>query len=131
MRRAHFGEGYGGFPEQAQVLEEENDHLENSLREKVKELKVVYDTTVQGLIMNSDESEYRDQVTIKIGNEVRSQNDFLHGMENDFDNTGGFLQSTMNRVTAMAKAGHNRYIVYLFLFSLSVFFVIWVILKSR
>lgn len=35
------GEGYGGFPEQAQVLEEENDHLENSLREKVKELKVV------------------------------------------------------------------------------------------
>ena len=37
----HLGEGYGGFPEQTQGLEEENDHLENSLREKVKELKVV------------------------------------------------------------------------------------------
>ena len=35
------GDSYGGFPEQSQVLEEENDHLQDSLREKVKELKVV------------------------------------------------------------------------------------------
>jgi len=51
--------------------------------------------------------------------------------DNDFDNSTGFLQSTMNRVTAMAKAGHHCYLLYLFLFACFVFFVCWLIIKTQ
>lgn len=94
----------------SQIVEEENDSVTEMLRDKVTALK---------------------KVTIDIGQEVREQNRTLNEMDTEFDKSGGFLRSTMNRVTAMAKAGHNCYILYLLLFAMFVFFVCWVIIKTR
>ena len=51
--------------------------------------------------------------------------------DQEFDGTGGFLGSTMKRVQAMARAGHNRYIWYLLLFCIFVFFICWLLMKFR
>ncbi|XP_013407003.1 BET1 homolog [Lingula anatina] len=107
MRRAHAGDGSYG---QSQMIEEENDSLTNSLSDKVKALK---------------------SLTIDIGTEVREQNKFLNDFDNDMDNSSGILGATMGRLTAMARAGHNKFIWYLLLFSLFVFFVLWLIIKTR
>jgi blocked-early-in-transport protein 1 len=110
MRRAHLAEGLIGSQYGSEMVEEENSRMADVLADKVKNLK---------------------SLSIDIGHEVREQNKFLKGMDNDFDNSTGFLQSTMNRVTAMAKAGHNCYLLYLFLFACFVFFVCWLIVKTR
>lgn len=94
----------------SQIIEEENDSITEMLRDKVTALK---------------------KVTIDIGQEVREQNRLINDMDTEFDKGGGFLRSTMNRVTAMAKAGHNCYILYLLLFAMFVFFVCWLIIKTR
>jgi blocked-early-in-transport protein 1 len=121
MRRSHLVGGYepatassGGsqFGSQygSQLVEEENDKMADVLSDKVKALK---------------------SLSIDIGNEVREQNKFLKSMDTDFDNSGGFLRSTMSRVTAMARAGHNCHIFYLLLFACFVFFICWLIIKTR
>lgn len=92
------------------MVEEENDGLTEMLADKVRALK---------------------KVTIDIGDEVKQQNKLLQDMDSEFDKSGGFLRSTMNRVTAMAKAGHNCYILYLILFAMFVFFVCWLIIKMQ
>lgn len=106
------GDAYTGsnLGSSSQMLEEENDNLAEQLTDKVKALK---------------------KVTIDIGNVVREQNDLIGNMDTEFDKSGGFLRSTMNRVTTMARAGHNCYILYLLLFAMFVFFVCWVIIKTR
>ncbi|KAK2147710.1 hypothetical protein LSH36_540g01076 [Paralvinella palmiformis] len=106
MRRQHLADNYGY--QGNQLVEEENDEMTQGLSDKVKTLK---------------------SLTIDIGTEVKEHNRFLAQMETDFENTGGFLGSTMKRVQAMARAGHNCYIWYLLLFSLFVFFVIWLLVK--
>ncbi|GAB6022092.1 protein transport protein bet1 [Chamberlinius hualienensis] len=70
-------------------------------------------------------------LSIDIGHEIREQKKLLDDMDNDFDRTGGFLNATVDRVGRMLKAGYNRYIFYLILFSLFVFFCIWVIVRFR
>jgi len=113
MRRAHLGnENYGGqYSHQTQsMLEEENDDMADNLSGKIKALK---------------------SLTIDIGSEVREQNAFLKQMDNDFDGSTGLLGSTMKRVTDLAKAGHFRFIFYLLAFSMFVFFICWLIIKSR
>lgn len=111
MRRAHLGDSYvtNNFGS-SQIVEEENDNLTEMLRDKVTALK---------------------KVTIDIGQEVRDQNRLINDMDTEFDKSGGFLRSTMSRVTAMAKAGHNCYILYLLLFAMFVFFICWLIIKMR
>lgn len=52
-------------------------------------------------------------------------------MNTDFDSGGGILKSTMGRLVRMSRAGHNRYIFYLILFSFFVFFVIYILMKIR
>lgn len=117
MRRAHIDHAHGSANAngqygntQTQMIEDENQELEDSLSKKVNVLKFF---------------------AIDIGNEVREQNKMLNNMDDDFDKSGGFLGATMKRVQMMARAGHNRYIFYLLAFCLLVFFVCWIITKSR
>ncbi|ESO12975.1 hypothetical protein HELRODRAFT_159569 [Helobdella robusta] len=91
-------------------IEEENDQLEKDLKNKVGLLK---------------------KVTIDIGHEVREQNKLLKEMDDDFDKSTGFLKSTMARVKKIAKSGHFYIYIYLLLFAAFVFFVIWLIMKTR
>lgn len=49
--------------------------------------------------------------------------------DNEFDSAGGFLGKAMGRVKKLAS-GHQSYIVvYLALFSFTVFFIIWLLVK--
>ncbi|XP_035210995.1 BET1 homolog [Stegodyphus dumicola] len=108
MRRGHINESYAEYDRNS--VEEENEYLVDGLKTKITALK---------------------SLSIDIGHEVRSQNQVLREMDDDFDSTSGFLSSTMGRVVKLAKAGHNRYILYLLLFSFFVFGVIYVILKFQ
>ncbi|ELU09788.1 hypothetical protein CAPTEDRAFT_191618 [Capitella teleta] len=104
----NYGTKYG--QQTSSHIEEENEQLTGQLSDKVRALK---------------------SLTIDIGHEVRESNKLISDMDNDFDKTTGFLQRTMGRVTAMARAGHHRFIWYLLAFSLFVFFVIWILTKAR
>lgn len=66
-----------------------------------------------------------------MGEEIREQNKFLNGMDKDFDSTFGGLTNSMARLKKIAMAGHNRYYFYLILFSFFVFFIIYLIMKTR
>jgi blocked-early-in-transport protein 1 len=94
--------------ESHQMMEQENDRLANELTSKVSALK---------------------HLTIDIGNEVRNQNRLLGDMDDEFDSSGGLLQSTMGRLTKMSKAGHHKLMWYLILFALFVFFVCYLSIK--
>ncbi|CAB4004823.1 BET1 homolog [Paramuricea clavata] len=95
--------GYGA-PQQKHMLEEENDRMVDDLSNKVQALK---------------------SLTIDIGNEVRTQNKMLKGMDDDFDKSGTFLSATMGRLTALTKKGHHWVMCYLLLFCLFVFFAVY------
>ncbi|XP_046986647.1 BET1 homolog [Schistocerca americana] len=113
MRRAHAGQFYEPVPtnvDHGDILEEENEKMTALLRDKIHDLKAV---------------------TLEIGNEVKYQEKLLNHMADDFDRTGGFLKNTMNRVVRLGKGSHNHYILYLFIFSFSVFFTLWLVLKMR
>ncbi|XP_044016865.1 BET1 homolog isoform X2 [Aphidius gifuensis] len=114
MRRSHSGErGYGYEPVPTtshNLLEDENEQLEDELQHKIHALKTL---------------------SIDIGAEVKYQDKLLRGIDDDFERTSGSLTSSISRVVRMAKASHNYYILYLFLFSIFVFFVLWIILKFK
>ncbi|XP_071509863.1 BET1 homolog [Diadema setosum] len=114
MRRAAGGggassggsQGYGDY----NAIEEENEQLAEGLRSKVSALK---------------------SLSIDIGNEVREQNKLVNEMEHEFDAGGGFLRATMGRLTRLSRSGLQCHYLYLFLFAAFVFFIIYVILKTR
>ncbi|KAL1139331.1 hypothetical protein AAG570_006317 [Ranatra chinensis] len=113
MRRSHAGHYYEPVPTQSDAtgtLEEENDQMTDQLKKKIDVLK---------------------SLSIDIGAEVRYQDRLLNDMDEDFERTGGFLGNTMNRVLRLSKGGHNYYILYLFLFSIVVFFILYIVLKFR
>lgn len=91
-------------------METENDQLVNGLRTKVSALK---------------------SLTLDMGDEIKSQNLFLKSMDNEFDSTWGLLSSSMARVKKLALSGHNRIYLYLALFSLFVFFFVYIIIRFR
>ncbi|CAG7730601.1 unnamed protein product [Allacma fusca] len=99
--------GFNGYMADSAV-ETENDRLTDELKDKIRRMKVL---------------------SIDIGTEVKSQNQYLREMDDDFDNAGGFLGKAMNRVKSLAKGSHNYIILYLFLFSLFVFLLLWLIIK--
>ena len=68
-------------------------------------------------------------LSIDIGNEVRTQNRLLGDMDDEFDSSGGLLQSTMARLTNISKAGHHKLMWYLILFALVVFFVCYIAIR--
>ncbi|XP_052798335.1 BET1 homolog isoform X2 [Mya arenaria] len=114
MRRTHMA-GEGGWGEAQyqptqDMLEQENSRHEELLSTKVKALK---------------------SLTIDIGAEVRDQNKMLHGMDDDFDSSGGLLEASMRRLKAITRMGGHRQMLYLILFCLFVFVVCWLIVRSR
>lgn len=114
MRRTP-GYNYQPLPQNApgsshDVLEEENERLETELQGKIGALK---------------------SLTIDIGDEVRFQDKLLRGIDDDMDRTGGFLSNTMGRVVRLGRNGQQKYMCYMFLFVLVVFFVLYISLKFR
>lgn len=99
-----------GYQPTQEMLEQENDRQEELLSGKVKALK---------------------SLTIDIGNEVRDQNKFLKGMDDDFDSSSNLLQATMGRLKFITKSGSCKQMCYLLLFCLFVFFICWIIIRSR
>jgi len=94
--------------ESHQMMEQENDRMADELSGKVRALK---------------------SLSIDIGNEVRTQNSLLGDMDDEFDSSGGLLQSTMARLTNISKAGHHKLMWYLILFALFVFFICYLSIK--
>ncbi|KAI4478733.1 BET1 homolog [Polistes fuscatus] len=113
MRRSHSG-GYNYEPvpttSSQNVFEDENEKMTEELSTKIHALK---------------------SLSIDIGTEVKYQDKVLRGMDDDFERTSGSLSASVGRVLRLAKAGHNYYILYLFLFSIAVFFVLWIVLKFK
>lgn len=92
------------------ALEEDNDAMADELKDKVQMLK---------------------SLSLDIGDEVKYQDRLLREMDDDFEKTGGFLGNTMNRVLRIGKGRHNYYILYLFIFSIVVFFILYIVIKFR
>ncbi|KAI1280771.1 BET1 -like protein [Halotydeus destructor] len=109
-RRTPYHHGQWNGASDSVYVENENDQLVNGLRNKVGTLR---------------------SLTLDMGDEIKSQNSILGDMDSEFDSVWGKLSSSMSRVTRLAKAGHNRYILYLIGFSFFVFFVIYVIMKTK
>lgn len=118
MRRAQ-GYGYQPLPQadsrpttsnNTDMLEDENQQMAEELKGKIGALK---------------------SLSIDIGNEVRYQDKLLRGFDDDMDRTGGFLGNTMARVVRLGKNGHQKYMLYMFLFALFVFLLLYFILKIR
>lgn len=93
-----------------EILEDENDQLIDEMAHKINALK---------------------KVSIDIGDEVRGQNRFLGKMDEEFDSAGGLLASSMKRVKNMGKAGHNRWMCYMMIFIILVFFLCYYIISWR
>ncbi|XP_001600460.1 BET1 homolog isoform X2 [Nasonia vitripennis] len=111
MRRTHSGYGYEPLPStSSHSLEEENDQMAEQLKEKISALK---------------------SLSIDIGTEVKYQNKMLGDMDDDFERTSGSLSGSVARILRMAKGSHNYHIMYLFLFSIAVFFFVWIFLKFK
>ncbi|KPP73896.1 BET1 protein-like [Scleropages formosus] len=133
------------------VYEEDNEHLQEGLRAKVKALK---------------------HLSIDIGTEVKFQNKMLQEMlqgvrravlfvqglrtlpasiaagslmhsiihnglfrrssqDSDFDSTGGLLGATMGRLKALSRGSQTKIFCYVLLFALFVFFVLYWVIKLR
>ncbi|XP_056647776.1 BET1 homolog [Diorhabda sublineata] len=110
MRRAHAGNYYEPLPQNSNEIEDENDRVTSELQEKIGVLK---------------------SLSIDIGNEVKYQDKLLRDIDDDMDRTGGFLGTTMSKVLKLSKGSHNYYILYLFVFSIVVFFILYLVLKFR
>ncbi|KZC06152.1 PREDICTED: BET1 homolog [Dufourea novaeangliae] len=110
MRRAHTNYAYEPVPSTSSQngLEDENERMTEHLKDKIHALK---------------------SLSIDIGNEVQYQDKMLRGMDEDFERTGGSLTASVARVFRLSKGSHHYYILYLFLFSIVVFFVLWISLK--
>ncbi|XP_054574457.1 BET1 homolog [Eptesicus fuscus] len=117
MSRAGLGEGvpsgnygnYGHANSGYSAREEENKHTERMRRQ----VKVIRD------------------LTIEIGEEVKTQNKLLAEMDSQFDSTTGFLGRTMEKLKILSRGSQTKLMCYMVLFSLFVFFVIYWIIKLR
>ena len=110
MRRSNNGYNDMNDIRNSEIIERENDQLLNNLSGKVAALK---------------------SLTIDIGNEVKEQNKYLNGMDDDFNFGEGLLGSTMKRLQVMAAKSNKRFTLYLVLFSFAVFLLIYYIVKWR
>ena len=113
MRRANgSGRYYEPLPQYcgADTLEEENDAMTDELKDKVQMLK---------------------SLSVDTGDEVKYQERLLREIDDDFEKTGGVLGNTMNRLLRIGKGRHNYYILYLVIFSIVVFFILYLVIKFR
>ncbi|KAH0955252.1 hypothetical protein HN011_000032 [Eciton burchellii] len=113
MRRSHSGSyNYEPLPNTSNhnTMEDENERMTEELKDKIHALK---------------------SLSIDIGTEVKYQDKMLGSMDDDFERTSGSLLNSVARIVRLGKAGHNYYILYLFLFSMAVFVVLWIVLKFK
>ncbi|XP_044754551.1 BET1 homolog [Coccinella septempunctata] len=110
MRRNHAGYSYEPLPQRSNEIEDENDKLTEELRDKVNVLK---------------------SLSIDIGNEVRYQDRLMNDIDDDLERTGGFLGKTMNNVLKLSRNSHNCSILHIVLFSVTLFFILYIVLKFR
>ncbi|XP_026203580.1 BET1 homolog [Anabas testudineus] len=112
MRRAGLSEGTSGnyVASGYSVYEDENEHLQEGLREKVKALK---------------------HLSIDIGAEVKIHNKMLEDMDTDFDSTGGLLGATIGRVKKLSRGSQTKLLCYMLLFCFFVFFILYWFIKLR
>ncbi|KAG6804513.1 BET1 homolog [Apis laboriosa] len=110
MRRSHTNYSYEPLPTTSSHdgLEDENERMTEHLKDKIYALK---------------------SLSIDIGQEVQYQDKLLRGMDEDFERTSGSLTNSVARVLRLSKGSHTYYILYLILFSVVVFFILWVTLK--
>ena len=86
----------------------EDDDLENKLINKTSKLK---------------------QITIQLGDEIRNSNKFLKDLDEDFDQSKGFLETAMGRLGKLSKYGNCKLYCNLILFSFFVFFILYLVIK--
>lgn len=86
----------------------EEEDLENKLINKTSKLK---------------------QITIQLGDEIRGSNKFLKGLDEDFEKSSGFLAATMAQLNKLPKYANCKLYFYLILFSMFVFFVLYLVIK--
>lgn len=91
-------------------LEQENNRLTDSLRDKVSALK---------------------SLGIEIGDEARNQNRYISDMDDDFEASKSLLGSTMRRLGLVSKSGGHRFTCYLILFAFTVFLVIYWLVSRK
>ncbi|XP_015363342.1 PREDICTED: BET1 homolog [Diuraphis noxia] len=114
MRRAHIRDYYDPPPSKSlhgsELIQIEDEDLPEHLKDKVNILK---------------------SLSIDIGSELKSQDRLLRDMDYDLETTGGFLSNTLGRVTRLYgySGGYNK--LYLILFSLIVFFILYIFLKLK
>ena len=132
-----------------EMLEDENDRLMDEMARKIDTLKTVSTLYTRGNFFQIF-SQWSFQLSIDIGDEVKGQNSFLKDMvslysilhslfllemewwqDQNFDSAGGFLSGSMKRVKNMGKAGHNRWMCYMMIFIIIVFFVCYYIISWR
>ncbi|CAN0114488.1 unnamed protein product [Scytosiphon promiscuus] len=77
----------------------------------------------------SDQVSRLKHLTIDIGQEVRSQNDLISGMEGQMFDARGLLGGTLRRINTMMAQGGSRHMCYLVGFIVFTFMAIWYILK--
>lgn len=89
------------------LLEQENDALVQNLHDKVDFLK---------------------KFSIEIGDEVREQNKFLKGFDDDMSTSGNLMSSTLHKLDSVMGTGGSKHLCYLVLF-IFVFFmlVVWLV----
>jgi blocked-early-in-transport protein 1 len=70
------------------------------------------------------------QITISLNDELKNSNKLLNDLDTDFDKSKGFLGMTINRVVRLSKSGGScKIYLYLILFSMLVFFVLYLVIK--
>ena len=69
------------------------------------------------------------QLTIDIGESIREDNRMLSDMGSDFEGVGGLLGGSMKRLGKLVSSGGNKGMCYMVLFILTVFIVIWFLIK--
>ena len=69
------------------------------------------------------------QITISLGAEIKDSNKYINGLDKDFENSKGFLQTTINRVGRLSKSGNCKLYFYLIIFCLFVFLVLYAVIK--
>ncbi|GMI43676.1 hypothetical protein TrCOL_g2930 [Triparma columacea] len=79
----------------------------------------------------SDQVATLKSLTLDINTEVSEQNRLLDGMDTSFNNIGGLLGSTMNRITTMMDATGSRHMWYLAGFVVVVMVFLYIMMKMK
>ena len=91
-----------------ELLEGQNEQMESHLKDKVSQL---------------------NDIAIKIGMELKDQENLTNGLNETSDNLSSIITNTTGKVGKMLKSQSNYHIRYLLLFCLFVFLVLWLYVR--